>query len=228
LTRAAANEEMTMAYNALPNARDTKLIDWLDEAHANEVRLHASLNTELSSIKKPMVKKRLREHLGETEQHERLVAERIEQLRGGVIGVDPPAIVSAVGEAAGKAVAAVKGQIAARASGAGAEEAQVRVAQAQLREEHFEIALYTAIEAFAEEVGDADTAKLAKAILRDEQRTAKFLADQLPKLVRDLVRAEIPRAQRTTGRRRRGRTASAERAGRSAATRRSPDSRARS
>jgi ferritin-like metal-binding protein YciE len=223
---------MTMPDDVLLNARDTKLIDWLDEAHANEVRLHTSLGTELSAITKPTLKKRLQEHLGETEQHERLVAERIEQLRGATGGFDAPALVSAVGEAAGKAMAAVKGQIAARASEAGAEEAQVRVAQAQLREEHFEIALYTAIEAFAEEVGDADTVKLARAILRDEQRTARFLADQLPKLVRDFVRAEIPREQRTTGQRRRGRTASTARAGRAAAspgsTRRARDSRARS
>jgi ferritin-like metal-binding protein YciE len=34
--------------------------------------------------------------------------------------------------------------------------AQLRIAQDQVREEHFEIALYTAIRAFAEEVGDSE------------------------------------------------------------------------
>jgi ferritin-like metal-binding protein YciE len=199
---------MTMADETVPNARDAKLIDWLDEARANEARLQADLSTHISLIKKPAYKKRLQGHLKETKEHERRVAQRIGRLGGETDGFAAPAVVSAVGEAAGKAMAAVRGQIAARASAAEGVEAQVRIAQDQVREEHFEIAIYTAIEAFAEEVGDSETAKLARAILRDEQRMAKFLDDELPKLVRDVVRDEIPKDQRVT-RRRRARSASA-------------------
>jgi ferritin-like metal-binding protein YciE len=191
-----------MADEAGPNARDAKLIDWLDEARANEARLHAELSTHISSIERPAYKKRLQAHLNETKEHERLVTQRIQQLGGATAGSAAPTVVSAVGDAAGRAMAAFKGQIAARASAAEGVEAQVRIAQDQLREEHFEIAIYTAIEAFAEEVGDSETAKLARSILRDEQRIAKFLADELPKLVRDVVRAEVPRDQRVTRRRR--------------------------
>jgi ferritin-like metal-binding protein YciE len=200
---------MTMADDAVPNARDAKLIDWLDEAHANEVRLQADLSTQISLIEKPAYKKRLQGHLKETKEHERLVAKRIGQLGGAAGRTAAPTVVSAVGEAAGKAVAAVKGQIAARAAAAEGVEAQVRIAQDQVREEHVEIAIYTRIEAFAEEVGDSETAKLARAILRDEERMAKFLAAELPKLVRDVVRAEIPKEQRVTRRRPRARSASA-------------------
>jgi ferritin-like metal-binding protein YciE len=180
-----------MTDDAVLNARDAKLIDWLDDARANEARLQADLSTHISLIERSAYKNRLQTHLNETKEHERLVAQRIGQLGGETGRFDAPTVVSAVGDAAGRAMAAVRGQIAARASAAEGVEAQL----------HFEIALYTAIQAFAEEVGDAETAKLARAILRDEQRMAKFLADELPKLVRDVVRAEIPSNQRVTRRR---------------------------
>jgi ferritin-like metal-binding protein YciE len=211
-TPASRGELRLSADDAVPNARDAKLIDWLDQARVNEARLQAELTTHVALIEKPAYKKRLQTHINETQEHERWVAQRIEQLGGETGGlVVPgvaPGVVSAVGGAAGRAMAAVRGQIAARTSAAEGAEAQLRIAQDQVREEHFEIALYTAIQAFAEEVGDSETAKLARAILRDEQRMAKFLADELPKLVRDVVLAEIPRDQRVT-RRRRARSTSA-------------------
>jgi ferritin-like metal-binding protein YciE len=220
-----------MADDAPPNARDAKLVDWLDEAYVNEVRLQADLSTQISLIEKPVYKKRVVAHLRETKEHERLVAKRIGQLGGRAGGPAASAVVSAVGEAAGKAVAAVKGQIAARAVAAEGVESQVRIAQQQVREEHVEIAIYTAIEAFAEEVGDSETAKLTRAILRDEERMAKFLAAELPKLVRDVVRAEIPKDQRVTRNRRAGSaSASPQSRSRSSSSRRSAagGSRARS
>jgi hypothetical protein len=59
----------------------------------------------------------------------------------------------------------------------------------------------------ATEVGDPETAKLAKEIRRDEERMAKFLEAELGRLVKEVVRAEIPRDQRANGgRRTRGRT----------------------
>jgi ferritin-like metal-binding protein YciE len=198
-----------MSDDAAPNARDSKLIDWLDEAYDHEVRLQADLSTQISLIEKPAYRKRVEAHLSETKEHERLVAKRIVQLGGQASGPGGPSglsavseAVSAVGEAAGKAVAAVKGQIAARASAGEGTERQVRIAEDQLLQEHFEIAIYTRIQAFAEEVGDAETAKLTRAILRDEERMVKFLVTELPKLVRDIVRAEVPKDQRVTRTRR--------------------------
>jgi ferritin-like metal-binding protein YciE len=77
----------------------------------------------------------------------------------------------------------------------------LRNAQEELREEQVEIALYLRIETLAPEVGDADTAKLAKTIRREEERMAKYLTAELPRLVKDVVRAEIPRDQRASTRR---------------------------
>ena len=68
----------------------------------------------------------------------------------------------------------------------------------ELREEQVEIALYLRIETLATEVGDSETAKLAKRIRREEERMAKYLTTELPRLVKDVVRAEIPRDQRPT------------------------------
>jgi Domain of unknown function (DUF892) len=113
-----------------------------------------------------------------------------------------------VGEAAGKAVAAVKGQVgAARALVTEQPETHLRNAQEELREEHVEIAIYTRIETLATEVSDRDTAQLAKSIKRDEERMAKFLDAELVRLVKALVRAEIPADERRptgAGGRRRG------------------------
>jgi rubrerythrin len=130
------------------------------------------------------------------------VASRIKQL-GGPTGQNLiSATSSAVGEVAGKTVAAVKGQVgAARAIVTQQAETHLRNAQEEFREEHVEIALYTRIEAFATAVGDRDTAQLARSIRRDEERMAKFLLAEIGRLVKDVVRADVPRDQRPTARR---------------------------
>jgi ferritin-like metal-binding protein YciE len=187
------------------NERDTKLVQWLNEAHAKEAELEADLAAHIKLTKKAPYKKRLQQHLKETRDHKRTVARRIKQLGGKPAAV--PVAVKApvpnlVGEAAGKAVAGVKGQVgAARALVTSQPETHLRNAQEELREEHVEIALYTRLETLAEEVGDSETAKLARSVRRDEERMAKFLDAELPRLVKDVVKDEIPRAQRAQRRR---------------------------
>jgi len=185
------------------NERDTKLVQWLNEAHAKEAELEADLTAHIDLTEKPSYKKRLRQHLKETRDHKRSVARRIKQLGGtAATGPDVPGVPKVVGEAAGKAVAGVKGQVGvARAFVTRQPETHLRNAQEELREEHVEIALYSRLEALAEEVGDRDTAQLARRIRRDEERLAKFLDAELKRLVRDLVKADIPREQRRSLRR---------------------------
>jgi hypothetical protein len=139
------------------------------------------------------------------------VASRIKQLGGSAaVGPNLPGVPDAVGEVAGKAVAAVKSQVGtARAAVTDETETQLRNAQEELREEHVEIAIYTRILVFAEAVGDRETAQLAKAIRRDEERMAKFLDAELGRLVKDVVRTQVPRDQR--GARKRARRASGSR-----------------
>ena len=186
--------------------RDAKLAQWLNEAHMKEAELEADLTAHIALTDKTSYKKRLQQHLKETRDHKRRVASRIKKLGGEASGPTVASIPGAAGEAAGKAVAAVKGQVgAARAAVTEQAETHMRNAQEELREEHVEIALYNRIEAFANEVGDRETAQLARSIRRDEERMAKFLDGELVRLVKALVRAEIPRDERAdSGRSRRG------------------------
>ena len=182
------------------NERDTKLVQWLNEAHAKEAELEVDLTAHIVLTQKAAYKKRLQAHLKETKEHKRSVARRIKQI-GGVAstGLDVPGIPTAVGEVAGKTVAAVKGQVGAvRALVTEQSETHLRNAQEELREEQVEIAIYLRIETFANAVGDRDTEVLARRIRREEERMAKYLTAELPRLVKDVVKAEIPRDQRAT------------------------------
>ena len=211
------------------NERDTKLVQWLNEAHAKEAELEADLTAHIALTQQQSYKKRLQQHLKETRDHKRQVASRVKKLGGSASGPSVPGVPGAVGEVAGKAVAAAKGQLgAARAVVTAQAETHLRNAQEELREEHVEIALYSRLEAFANEVGDRETAQLAKAIRRDEERMAKFLDAELTRLVKDVVRAEIPRDQRPTTRRRSRRTRRTASSRRTSSAARSGSSRSRS
>jgi ferritin-like metal-binding protein YciE len=207
------------------NESATKVVQWLNEAHAKEAELEADLTAHISLTEKASYKKRLKDHLKQTKEHKRAVARRIKQIGGDPTTGPLPGV---AGEAAGKAVAAVKGQIGAvRALVTEQAETHLRQAQEELREEQVEIALYSRIETLAEQVGDRDTAQLAKRIRREEERMAKFLTAELTRLVKDVVRADIPRDQRAAATRRRTSTRPAA-ATRSAATRRRTTTRAAS
>jgi ferritin-like metal-binding protein YciE len=189
------------------NESATKVVQWLNEAHAKEAELEADLTAHISLTEKASYKKRLKDHLKQTKEHKRAVARRIKQIGGDPTTGPLPGV---AGEAAGKAVAAVKGQIGAvRAVVTEQAETHLRQAQEELREEQVEIALYSRIETLAEQVGDRDTAQLAKRIRGEEERMAKFLAAELTRLVKDVVRADIPRDQRAATPRRRTATRSA-------------------
>jgi ferritin-like metal-binding protein YciE len=191
------------------NERDSKLVQWLNEAHAKEAELEADLTAHIALTDKASYKKRLQQHLKETRDHKRRVASRIKKLGGSASGPSMTGVPGPAGELAGKAVAAVKGQVgAARAAVTEQAETHLRNAQEELREEHVEIALYSRVEAFASEVGDRETAQLARSIRRDEERMAKFLDSELTRLVKALVRAEVPRDQRASSTRRTRRRAS--------------------
>jgi ferritin-like metal-binding protein YciE len=181
------------------NARDAKLVQFLNEAHAKEAELEADLTAHISLTEKAPYKKRLQQHLKETRDHKRRVAQRIKQLGGqATSGVRAPGVPDAVGELAGKGIAAVKGQVGiARAALTEQAETHLRNAREELREEWVEIGTYTAIEAFASAVGDKDTAQLARDIRRDEEKTARYLEKLIPQLVKDVVKNEIPREQRS-------------------------------
>jgi ferritin-like metal-binding protein YciE len=168
--------------------RDSKLVQYLNEAYGKEKELEAALEAHIGMTTRAAYKKRLQQHLRETKDHARRVERRIKQLGG-----DPQTLQRLAGQAA----AAMKGPLHAL-RGSGEDERLLKNAKTEYSEEAEEIATYSAIEVLAESVSDSDTAKLARAIKREEERMAKYLERLIPQLTRAVVRAEIPSDQRAT------------------------------
>jgi ferritin-like metal-binding protein YciE len=194
-------------------AKDAKLIQYLNEAYGKEEQLETALQAHIKMTTRAPYKKRLLQHLRETKAHSRDVKRRIKELGGKAEAVPAPgpdALAEAAGAvqaAAQKAVAAAKGPLH-LIRGTGEQEKMLRNARTEYWNEAEEIALYTAIETLAETVGDDDTAKLARAIRRDEERMGKFLERQIPTLTKAVAKEEIPADQRRSGGGRRRRTRS--------------------
>ena len=187
------------------NARDTKLIQYLNEAYGKEKELETALQAHIAMTTKAPYKKRLQEHLRETKGHAREVQRRIKQLGGkaeaGPISTGPDVVTEAatgLTSVASKAVAAAQGPLHA-IRGTGEAEKMLKNARTEYHNEFEEIGFYAGIQSLAETVGDRDTAKLARSIKREEERMAKFLAKQIEQLAKAVAREEIPAAERNGG-----------------------------
>ena len=168
-----------------------KLVQYLSEAYGKEKELETALEAHIAMTTRQPYKKRLREHLKETKSHARELERRIKKIGGG-----GPALAEKVaGPALGKAKSLAKGPLH-MVRGTGEAEKMLKNAKTEYFNEHEEIATYTAIEALAESVGDDDTAKLARAIRRDEERMASYLAKQIPVLAKAVVKEEVPANER--------------------------------
>jgi ferritin-like metal-binding protein YciE len=170
------------------NERDAKLVQYLSEAYGKERELEAALQAHIAMTAKGPYKKRLQQHLRETKQHAKQVERRIKKLGGGG---------QTLQSAVGKIAAAAKGPLHA-IRGGGEQEKMLKNAKTEYWNEHEEIATYLGIETLAEKVGDRETAKLAKAIRREEERMAQFLQGQIKQLSGAVAREDIPAALRRT------------------------------
>jgi len=197
-------------------AGTAKLIQYLNEAYGTERRLEVALQAHLGLASRTTYKKRLRDHLAETKRHGREVSRRIKQLGGSAETIDLPGP-DAFGGVAQRAVAGAQRAVAIAQGpmhalrGTGDEEKQLKNAKTEYASEAEEIATYQAIIAVAQSVGDQDTVKLARSILRDEERMLGFLEKEIPRMAGAVVVAEVPRGQRVTKAKGRRRGASAKR-----------------
>lgn len=182
-------------------ARDAKLVQYLNEAYGKEQELVTALQAHIAMTTRDAYKKRLKEHLKETKAQAKGLERRIKQLGGKAEALDLPGP-DALGEAAGKAQATAKKAVAAAKGplhglrGDGNAEKMLKNAKTEFFNEAEEIANYHAIETLAEAVGDRDTAKLARDFRRQEERMSKFLERTIASLTREVVREEVPAAQR--------------------------------
>ena len=183
---------------------EAKLIQYLNEAYSKEKELETALEAHIPLATRATYRKRLQQHLQETKRHGRDVERRIRQLGGNGTGE----IAATVQATAAKALALAQGPLHA-VRGTSEAERQLKNAKTEYANEAEEIATYTAIEALAESVGDRETAQLARAIRREEERMGTFLERLIPQLTRAVAQAEIPASQRrSTSRRRRSGTRS--------------------
>jgi ferritin-like metal-binding protein YciE len=184
------------------NARDSKLIQYLNEAYGKEKELETALQAHIKmASSRQAYKKRLQDHLKETKAQARGLERRIKQL-GGKAEVTALPGPDAVSEAAGKATAAATKALAAAKGpihvlrGTGESEKLLKNAKTELWNEHEEIGNYLAIETLAEALRDRDTAKLAREFRKQEERMASFLQKLIPQLAKAVVSEEVPPAQR--------------------------------
>ncbi len=179
-----------------PN-RDAKLVQFLNEAYAKERQLEISLEAHADMTTRDDYAKRLKDHLKETKSHATQLSRRIKQLGGNPETVTVPGpeglgrIAESVSGRFDRAKAAAQSPLHA-IRGSGEQEKMLHNARVEYEDEAHEIATYMVIESLATTVGDKETAKLARDILRDEQRMQKFLTELLPELTANVAHDEIP------------------------------------
>ena len=177
--------------------RDAKLVQFLNEAYAKEKQLETALQAHVEVTTRDDYAKRLKDHLKETKSHATQLSRRIKQLGGNPETVTVPGpeglgrLAENVSEKLDKAKAAAQRPLQA-VRGSGEQEKMLHNARIEYAEEAHEIATYMVIDSLATTVGDKQTAKLARDILRDEERMQKFLAELLPELTAGVAHDEIP------------------------------------
>jgi len=138
-----------------------QIVKYLTDLHSTEENAAAQLRTGAEAVNDEQLAQVLREHLRETEDHERLVRARLEAL---------DASPSKLKDVAQKGVAAVGGAL----TGA-APDTTGKVAIQAFATEHLEIASYRSLRAVAHQAGDSETVAMAEQILKQEQAAAHKL-----------------------------------------------------
>src|SRR3954447_23264013 len=186
---------------AEPTIRELKLIQYLNEAYGKERELETALQAHIKMTTRDAYKKRLQAHLKETKAHARDVKARIRKLGGKATEIDIPGpdiatdVATAGQSIAGKAMALAQGPLH-MLRGTSEQEKLLKNAKTEYANEAEEIATYTSIQTLAEALGDTETTKLARTILRDEERMAGYLQKLIPTLTKAVITEEIPAAER--------------------------------
>jgi ferritin-like metal-binding protein YciE len=154
-----------------------QMIGWLSDAHAMEMQAIQILENQARRIESyPDLRGRILEHLEETRG-------QIERLEGCIERYESrPASLK-------DAAATMFGNMQALGGALMADEV-VKGTMVSYVFEHLEIACYRSLIAAAEELGDAETARICTDILKQEQAMAGWLEQRLPDLTREFLRRE--------------------------------------
>jgi ferritin-like metal-binding protein YciE/glucose/arabinose dehydrogenase len=154
-------------------SKDT-LIGWLNDAYAMEQVLIPVLENHAEDAKDfPDVAAADRRHLEETRRHAELVKGCIERL-----GEKPSTAKSLLGQMLGAGQSVATGMF---------RDEVVKNFLSDYAAESFEIASYRALIAAARALGDEETARVCEEILRDEERMAAWLTENLPRVVQETL-----------------------------------------
>jgi len=169
-------------------SEETKIVQYLNEAHAMEVALVRVLQEQIAMTPRGRYRTGLETHLRETHSHAGRISTRRSELGGGggLIG----GLVGTAQDAVGQALALAKAPLD-LLRGSGGEEKVLKNAKDACATEALEIATYIALEAVARAVGDDRTAELAASIRADEEKMLERIERELPALSRAVVDADI-------------------------------------
>ena len=165
-----------------------KILQYLNEAQATEDALVRVLQSQIAMTPRGAYRTALEQHLRQTREHSARVTERRREL--GASAGPLTAVVGVVESVAGQALALGKTPLD-LLRGSGGEEKILKNAKDACATEALEIATYTAIEQLANDVGDAETARLAASIRADEEKMLQRILREIPKLTDAVVRAEV-------------------------------------
>jgi ferritin-like metal-binding protein YciE len=144
------------------NALQTKLGDYVEDAHAMETNVLQMLGSMISTTSDPEIRAELERHKEQTEAQEQRLRDRLEALgRSPAIRKETQTIVGAL-------MKGVADQVRGDKPGKNARDGYVT--------EHMEIAAYELLERLAERAGDRETAEVARRNKREEEQMAEKIA----------------------------------------------------
>ncbi len=152
-----------------------QLVKYLTDAHSTEENAITQLRAGAESVDDEALAGAFRQHLAETEEHERLIRGRLDAYESSP---------SKLKDLAQKGGAMLTGSVAKSAP-----DTSGKMAIQAYAFEHLEIATYRMLRQVAERAGDNETAQVAGRILRQEQLAASKLDGLLESVAeRDLER----------------------------------------
>lgn len=138
-----------------------QLIKYLTDVHSTEENAVAQLRTGAESVDDPQLAQAFRDHLAESEEHERLISARLDA---------HDAKPSALKDLAQKGMAMATGTVANAAP-----DTDGKMAIQAYAFEHLEIASYRMLRVVARRAGDHETVQVAERILGQEETAAHKL-----------------------------------------------------
>jgi ferritin-like metal-binding protein YciE len=167
---------------------EQKVVQYLGEAHANEVGLLSVLRSQIAMTSRGSYRDGLEKHLGETHRHAKRTKERLGELEQGR---SPVQVFVGFAETVMSQSLALSKTPFDLLRGSGGEEKVLKNAKDACATEAVEIATYTALERLATRVGDKRTATLAASILGDEELMLERIMREIPKLTDAVIGADV-------------------------------------